>query len=150
MSTFITYNDYQARLSQRILSLLTDNDNLILDNAEIEAAGIITDRLADKFDLNAEFVKTGSGRNATLLRWMKSLSLYFVYARVPDEEVPERIIKDYDDTRTELEKIQGGKLGCSLKRLTDSEGETITRFRMGSNTPRSHDPFGEGEEAVLE
>lgn len=142
MSTFITYNDYETRLSPRILDLLTAGDNALLDKAETEAVGIINDRLSTIYNTPAELAKTDPDRNPSLVRWAISIAIYVLYARIPDEQVPERVIKDYDDTIRELEMLQQGKLNCTLSRLTDSEGTVISsRFRMGNNTPRSHDPF---------
>jgi phage gp36-like protein len=141
MSTFIIYNDYQTRLSTRILDLLTNDTDYLLDNAENEAKAMITDRLGDRYDLTAEFGKSGSERNNSLIRFAITIAIYVIYSRIPDEQVPERVVKDYDDTVREMELLQKGKLGCSLTRLTDSEGETISRFRMGNNTPRTHDPY---------
>ncbi|OGX23341.1 MAG: hypothetical protein A3K54_00040 [Omnitrophica WOR_2 bacterium RBG_13_44_8] len=141
MSTFISYTDYETRLSNRILTLLTEDNDYLLNNAESEAIGIITNRLQDKYSIGAEFAKTGSARNSSLIRWALSIAIYTLYSRIPDEEVPERIIKDYDDTISELEKISQGKLSCTLTLNTDDEGETISRIRMGSNDPRTHDPF---------
>jgi hypothetical protein len=142
MSTFISYNDYQTAKSSRILDLITEDNDTLLDTAELTAIGKITDRLAEKFNLAAEFAKTGSDRNTSLMSWVLALSLYYIYARVPDNDVPERVIKDYDDTLKELEQIQQGKLSCSLQRITDTTtGEIKTRFRMGNSEPRTHDPY---------
>ena len=141
MSTFLNYDDYKTRVTPRILDLLTGDADQLIDVAESEAAQTITDRLGERFDLTAEFAKTGSSRNRSLMRWAITIAIYIIYARVPDEQIPERVIKDYDDTIRELELLQQGKLGCSLKRLTDSGGEIISRFRMGNNNPRTHDPY---------
>jgi phage gp36-like protein len=141
MSSFISYTDYETRLTPRILKFLTDDNDYLLNNAETEAVGIITDRLADKYSIAAEFAKTGSARNSSLIRWVLAIAIYTLYSRIPDEELPERIIKDYDDAIRELEMIAQGKLRCTLTLLTDSEGETVSRIRMGSNDPRTHNPF---------
>lgn len=141
MSTFITYDDYKSKRSARILDLITSNDDTLLDTAEETAISIINDRLSERYNLIAEFAKTETSRNPSLVRWVLSISLYIVYSRIPDEEVPERVIKDYDDTIAELEKIQQGKLSCSLQGVINVEGDIKTRFRMGNNTPRSHDPY---------
>lgn len=141
MSTFINYDDYRTRRTPRILDMLTGDSDSVLDITETEALSTITDRLGDKFDLAGELSKTGSDRNRSLMRWTLSLSIYILYSGVPDEQIPERVIKDYDDTIRELELIQQGRLSCSLKRLTNDDGSVKTRFRMGNNSPRTHDPF---------
>lgn len=141
MSSFITYNDYETRLTPRILKLLTDDNDYLLNNAETEAVGLITDRLADKYSISAEFAKSGSARNSSLVRWTLAIAIYTLYSRIADEEVPERVIKDYDDALEELKLIAQGKLRCTLTLVTDSDGETVSRIRMGSNDPRTHNPF---------
>lgn len=144
MSTFLSSADYLAGTKQRILDLILDGSLTALPLAENDARAYITDLLADRYDLTAEFAKTETDRNNSLIMWMRSITLYKLYARIPDEEVPERVIKDYDDTRRDLELIAKGNLGCSLKRIVDSDGEKISRFRMSNNTPRTHDPYSLG------
>jgi phage gp36-like protein len=141
MSTFITYDDYLTRVSERIISLITGDSNTPLANACDEATGVINDRLSAKYNVSAEFAKTSSSRNPALVRWALSIAVYCLYARIPDEETPERVVKDYDDAMKELAQLQQGKIETTLQRLTDTEGEVISRFRMSNNTPRTHNPF---------
>jgi phage gp36-like protein len=134
-------DDFQTRLSDRIIDILSDGDFSKLEAASNEASGIIRDRLVDKYQIDAELAKSGSSRNAILVRYVLSLAIYSLYSRIPDEEVPERVIKDYDDAMNDLKLISQGKLSCSLTINTDSEGNTKSRIRIGSNDPRSHDPY---------
>lgn len=141
MSAFLIMDDFQTRLSDRIIDILSDGDFSKLEAASNEASGIIRDRLVDKYQIDAELAKSGSSRNAILVRYVLSLAIYSLYSRIPDEEVPERVIKDYDDAMNDLKLISQGKLSCSLTINTDSEGNTKSRIRIGSNDPRSHDPY---------
>lgn len=141
MSTFITRTDYDTTMTSRILTQIIGEDDTIINETEETARSIITDRLGGKYDLPAEFAKTDTSRNRSLVRWMMAISVYLFYHRVPDEQVPERVIKDYDDTMKELGLIQQGKLGCALSRLEDEDGEVISRIRMGFSEQRSHNPF---------
>jgi phage gp36-like protein len=138
---FILKEDYATRVSTSIIDQITGGDDELLNDAEKDAGALITDRLSDKYNVQAELAFTGDERDRSLMRWMISLSLYYIYARVPDEEIPERVIKDYDDTLKELDKIAGGRYGCSLQRNTTADGETATSIRMGSNNPRTHNPY---------
>lgn len=141
MSAFLTETDYQTRLSDRVIDLLTGDINTVLDTASNEACGVIRDRLYDKFQIDSEFTKTGTDRNSMLIRYALSIAVYSLYSRVPDEEIPERVIKDYDDAMSDLRLIAQGKLSCTLTLNIDSDGETKVRLRMGSNDPRSHNPL---------
>ncbi len=141
MSTFLTTTDFQTRLSDRVIELLSGGVDTPLDNASNEASGILRDRLYDKYQIDGELAKTSTSRNATLVRYALSIAVYSLYSKVPDEEIPERVVKDYDDAMEDLRLISQGKLSTTLPLNTDSDGNTTVRVRMGSNDPRSHNPY---------
>ncbi|MGQ1889140.1 phage protein Gp36 family protein [Thermophagus sp. OGC60D27] len=138
---FIQKEDYSTRVDSAIIDQITGGNDSLLDEAEKDAASVIIDRLGDKYNVQSELAHTGEDRDRSLMRWMISLSLYYIYARVPDEEIPERVIKDYDDTLSELDKIASGRYACNLARITNERGEATTSIRMGSNHLRTHNPY---------
>lgn len=141
MSTFLTSQDFLTRINDRVLELLTHNSDNPVELAANEACGIIRDRLFDKYRIDAELSKTGSSRNAVLIRYALSIAVYSLYSKAPDEEIPERVVKDYDDAMEDLRLISQGKLSSTLPLNTDSDGNTTVKIRMGSNEPRSHNPY---------
>ncbi|MCF6185810.1 MAG: hypothetical protein L3J56_14525, partial [Bacteroidales bacterium] len=93
-------------------------------------------------DLDAEFAKTGDDRHRNLLRWMLNLTVYFMYERIPDEQVPERIVKNNDDTINEIKLIEQGKRNTSLTKLIREDNQRKeTNFRWGSNEKRTNNPY---------
>ncbi|MBV5337438.1 MAG: DUF1320 family protein [Deltaproteobacteria bacterium] len=141
-TTFLVKTDYSAKIDSLLLEQITGGSDTILDLTEADAACEITDKLGARYKVDDELAKTGDGRNRTLVRWMLNLSVYYLYGRVADMDIPERVVKDYDDTLAELEKIAMGKLSCGIERITDSTtGAVITKLRMGSNAQRSHNPY---------
>ena len=138
--SFLSINDYDVSISEDMLSQLIENDEEKLNASESDAAQVIVDRIGSKYAVASELQKQGDVRNRTLVRWMRVISLYFIYGRVPDEQIPERIIKDYDDAIKELDKISQGKYSTSLPRVQEN-GAVRTSLRMGSNPPRSHNPY---------
>jgi hypothetical protein len=138
---FITIEDFNRKLSVDIRNQITDNDDTILDLAEAEATAIIQDAFSQFYDLNSEFAKADTDRNMNLVRLMLNLVVYFIYERVPDSQVPPRVVKNYDDTIREIRDIEAGKRSISLARINDIEtGKPSTVFRWGSNTKRTHTP----------
>jgi len=150
MSNFISKEDYKyqirtTRLDQ-ILEAADEDEDLILNSAETEAVGMIEKHLATRYDMGIELGKTGNARNKVLLRWAKVLVIYYIYERIPDEFVPERVVKNYDEVMSQLEKIEDGD--ASIPGLTpisvadpNDEGETkpYTRRRWGSQLKRAND-----------
>lgn len=139
--SFLTLNDFHSRVAANIVAQITNGDGSVLTQAEADATGLVVDRLSDRYNVAAELAKADTARNSSLVRWMLSLSVYYLYARVPDTDIPERVTKDYDDAVSELEKIATGKLSCSLANVIDTTGTVRTRIRMGSNPPRTHNPY---------
>ena len=112
-----------------------------LTNAETIAIGMVRDACSAKYNMDAELAKTGTDRIATLIRWLAVLATYFMYGDVADGDIPERVIKNYDDVVAQLSRINSGKESVEFTRLTDSEGETTTKFAWGSDTRRSHNAY---------
>jgi hypothetical protein len=94
--------------------------------------------LSGNYNIGLELSKTGSSRHQALLGWMLYLSVYFLYERIPDSELPDRVVKNYDDTMEMLRQIARGKTPTTLTPVT-VDGKAKRTFRMGSNTPRSHE-----------
>ena len=139
---FLTLQDFDLKVSPDIRNQITDSNDVLLDDAEASAMAVIQDAFFDKFDLDTEFAQTGTARHKNLLRWMLNLTLYYIYERVPDTQVPERIVKNYDDTIDEIKAIEQGKKNTSLKKLIDIETEIpVSNFRGSKGTPRLHNPF---------
>jgi len=113
----------------------------LLETPEDMAQSTIVDACGDKYDMPAMFAASGSSRNNTLIRWMLSLSTYFLYHDIADVDVPERVIKDYDDVRADLKLVASGKMDVSFTRLEDEDGNDKTSFLYGSEAVRTHDPY---------
>ncbi len=142
LTDFITKTDYQYQIKTYKLDQITEATDTLLDGAEDEAIGIILELLSGAFDMNLEFGKSGNNRNKALLRWTKCLVMYYIYERIPDAMVPERIIKNYDEAMLAMNELSDGKKNSTLTRLTeqapDGTTEPLTKTRWGSVAARTH------------
>ncbi len=138
MSSFIEKSDYNYQLRTYKLDQIIDEDDTVLDDAEEDAIAEVKDYLFQNYNTELIFSQTGSQRSKNVLRWVKNVVIYYIYERVPDELVPERVIKDYDDTIEKLEKISAGDIAADLPRRQTEEGKPKTQFRWGSQPARSH------------
>lgn len=140
--SFLERDDYPAKIDLELLDQLTGNDDLIMELTDDDAASAIIDRIGNRYKVADELAKTGDGRNRSLVRWMLNISVYYLFGRAHDLDIPERVVKDYDDTMRDLEKIASGKLSCTIGRTIDAvTGSVPTKIRMGSNAMRSHNPY---------
>jgi hypothetical protein len=148
MSSFITKDDYKYQIRterlDQILEATDEDEDLMLNSAEGEAIAMIRKYLDNRYDMDAALAMSGTDRNLVLLRYAKVLVIYLIYERIPDEMVPERIVKNYEQVLEALEKVEDNDAeipGLPPKTVVDSEGETktYTRRRWGSQPKRSND-----------
>lgn len=137
---FLQQSDYRTFINPELLSMLLAGDIDKLEEAEGYAYGFIMSSLAQRYNMQVEFSRTGAARNQTLVRWMLSLSVYFLHNTVADTDIPERVAKNYDDVRKEIGAVASGKMATDLLPV-QNDGKIKTRFRWGSNPKRSHNPF---------
>lgn len=135
---YLTQTDYEGSVRDQRLQQIIDEDLTILDNASDTAEAIVRDYLASRYDVEAIFALSGANRHAQVVRWCLMLALYIIYDRVEDDLVPERIIKNYDDTLQTLTMIADARMSANLPRIVDAESNPVTKFRWGSNPKRSH------------
>lgn len=139
---FATIDDLKDSVSAYRLDQITDFTDTIADAALLAAESDVRNALdGPGYDHFAELSKMGTERNASLLMYVKNLATYYVYKRIPDEQVPPRVVKDYDDTLEILKMIASGKMSMVLARqtTTNGQGEIIqkTKGRYGSDKRRS-------------
>lgn len=137
---FLEQSDYRTFINPELLSMLLAGDIDKLEESEGYAYGFVVSNLSARYNMQTEFSRTGTARNQTLVRWMLSLSVYFLHNTVADTDIPERVAKNYDDVRKEIEAVASGKMATDLLPL-QVDGKTKTRFRWGSSPKRSHNPF---------
>lgn len=137
---FLQQSDYNSFINPQLLNMLLEGDTGRLEDAEDMASGYINSNLSARYNLATEFSRSGDGRNKTLVRWMLSLSVYYLHNTVADTDIPERVAKNYDDVRKEIEAVASGKMATDLLPL-QQDGKVKTCFRWGSSPKRSHNPF---------
>lgn len=139
---YIKIEDYKSQITAELLDIVTEAEASLLKQADKFATDTIDGYIGHRYDLSTEYAKTEYDRNYQVLTWAIYLSLYNLFHRVADTRVPEKVIKDYDDTIEELKQIGSGKVNVNLelKIITDNEGvDSVNNLRrIGSEPRRSH------------
>lgn len=138
MSNWITQADYKPNITDNRLMQIIEDDTDLLDTVEATAVQVVRDHLYAKYDVDNIFSTSGSDRHAQVLRWCVNLAIYYLYERVPDAMVPERVSDNYVRTLEALLDISDGKRSVELPHNQDSDDYPTTKFRWGSETPREH------------
>ena len=155
---YIVKADYKTRINadllERILSDAQATPAQILEAISKVAEDTVSSYAGVLYDIAPELLKTATARNHLVMTWALNIATYEMYQRIDDEQVPEKVIKNYDDTVDDLQKLSMGKFPLNLppkpKESTGTgsgEGgpeDTLTDgaglLRMGSQKKRSHMP----------
>ena len=148
---YVVKADYKGRITTTLLDMLINEDVTAIIAAASKTAEDTIFSLAGMFyDIREEFNHGGSLRNGFLLSMAISIGLYNIYQIADEESIPEKVIKNYDDTMNDLVKISQGKMTLNLPPAptngtegTPGEGETVSTSgiglrRIGSAPKRTH------------
>lgn len=153
---YVTKADYAGRIAIDLLNLILQDDTAteaeLLGIASSAAEGIILTLAGVYYNIPPELALTGAARNGMLLKWARDIATYELYQRIDDAQLPEKVIKNYNDAMDSLEKVSTGKIQLNLppKPVVPDENGNGTgegtntqgygKRRIGSQTKRSHRP----------
>ena len=146
---YIKKADYKGRISTALLdTIISEDPTNILLQASKQAEDTIKTHVGMLYDIVPEFALNGANRNGYILGLAISIALYNIYQITDDYEVPEKVIKNHDDTIEKLELISKGKMPLDLPPKTsdtaqpgDDENASTTGIglrRFGSAKKRTH------------
>jgi hypothetical protein len=139
---YIDQTDIEGKIDATLLSRITGDDADKLATAINFAQSTIYGKLADRYQITAELALTGDNRNGVILEYALNLAIYRIYELIQDLDVPERVVKNYDDTQESLDKLNTGKTSLAgLTKALDSSGNKKSRFNWGSSTKRDNSAY---------
>ncbi len=123
---YLVEQDLESSIrNTRLSHLLDDASGNVFNQAALESQSIVRDYLF-RYAIDDEFQKIEDARHASIIFYLKNICLYIIYERIEDDDVPERIIKNYNDTIETLREIAQGKLPLSLPiKEEDTDGDGI-------------------------
>jgi hypothetical protein len=149
---YILKADYKNRITSDLLEkiIAEGNDggaNTILDDIGRIAEDTLRSTVGVLYDVSQELAKAGSARNFLLVNWALCICTYQLYQRIDSDQVPEKVVKNYDDCIDDLIKVSNGKFPLALppkpatplgggEEGVDGDGAGLRR--MGSRKPRTH------------
>jgi phage gp36-like protein len=137
---FLLKEDFTTLVKDTNLNQIIENNDAIFDTVAGETIAQVRSYLFERYDTPTIFSKTGTERDAYLMKLCKHIAIYELYKRLPKYIENSQRELDYKEAITALEKIAAGEVGLDLPRkVIDSANNTnYTRRRFGSQPPRSH------------
>jgi phage gp36-like protein len=137
---FLLKEDFTTLVKDNNLNQIIENNDAIFDTVVGETIAHVRSYLYERYDTPTIFGKTGTERDAYLMKLCKHIAIYELYKRLPKYIENSQRELDYKEAINALENISEGKVGLNLPRkVIDIATDTkYTRRRLGSQPPRSN------------
>lgn len=134
---YLTIEDLKKGIYGETLQTIT-RDQANAEQAIIEAQEVIKTYLAVRYDIAAEFEKTGDARNIMIVKMVKDIAIYNCYMISSPVTMPEVRLQCFNNTIKLLKDIQREQATIQgLSRLdAGTAGSNYVKF--GGNTKRNN------------
>jgi phage gp36-like protein len=135
---YLTVEDLNAGgYMEELLAVGRTEQNML--SAIAEAMAEVQSYLSARYDIGAEFAKTGTARNPMVLKIARNIAIYNIYNIGNPSSVPESRIAVYRDDIAFLKNVQAEKASLpSLTRLTDPAQGGSSFIAFGGNKKRNN------------
>ena len=135
---FITKEEIKTHLYDYQVDQITDNDDTIVVSAIDTAVAEVKAYLANRYDVETIFSKTGSERSALVVEHVKVCAVYHLLLLCNVDAIYERYEQAYDRTITFLKQVADGLLSPDLPYLQTSTGQPTGTIQLKSNKKFIH------------
>jgi hypothetical protein len=127
--SYLTSDDLKGFLDEREITAIKrdyETDHVDKMSAGIQyAENYVSDRLSHRFDMPAEYAKTGGQRSTTLLEIIAHIAIWKLAATFPTVQLDGKRHYFYEQALTDLDKIATGKLSTTLPVLSTTAGGPV-------------------------
>lgn len=117
------------------LTAITRGDDSKATQAIEDAMAMVRSYLCVRYDIDAEYAKTGAARDGMTVKLVRDIAIYYCYEGSSPVNMPETREKAYDDAIAFLKSVQAEKAAMpGLLRLDGSRGSNYVKF--GGNRKR--------------
>ena len=132
---YITVEELTDGIHAESLTAITRGDNSKATKAIDDAMAMVRSYLCVRYDIEAEYAKTGAARDGMTVKLVRDIAIYYCYEGSSPVNMPETREKAYDDAIAFLKSVQAEKAAMpGLLRLDGSRGSNYVKF--GGNRKR--------------
>lgn len=132
---YITAEELTDGIHAESLTAITRGDNSKATKAIDDAMAMVRSYLCVRYDIEAEYAKTGNARDGMTVKLVRDIAIYYCYEGSSPVNMPETREKAYDDAIAFLKSVQAEKAAMpGLARLDGSKGSNYVKY--GGNRKR--------------
>lgn len=132
---YITVEELTDGIHAESLTAITRGDNSKATQAIDDAMAMVRSYICVRYDIEAEYAKTGAARDGMTVKLVRDIAIYYCYEGSSPVNMPETREKAYDDAIAFLKSVQAEKAAMpGLARLDGSKGSNYVKY--GGNRKR--------------
>lgn len=128
---YILNTDYDLQIQDINLQQIINSNETIRQQANTLAEAEMRSYLVQKYDIDAELLKTGANRDPQILQTTIDIALYHLHCRISPRNIPELRLNRYDNAKEWLKMCANGDL---TPKLTVKPEKAGMRIRYGGNS----------------
>ena len=134
---YLTKSDLEKRAYPEILAVLARNDSVV-ETAIQEAVEEVRTYLTARYDMQAEFAKSGVSRNVMVVKLVRDIAIWNIYTGSNPVNMSETRESNYNSTIKLLQKIQAEKATIEGLQRKDAATQSSNYIQFKSNPKRKN------------
>lgn len=132
---YISIEELSAGIHAESLEAITRGDDTKAAQAIEDAVAMVRSYLCVRYDIDAEYAKTGVARDGMTVKLVRDIAIYYCYESSSPVNLPETKQKAFDDAIAFLKSVQAEKAAMpGLSRLDGPKGSNYVKY--GGNRKR--------------
>lgn len=127
---YIETSDYIMHIQDVNMQEIINNNETIRTKANLLAMAEAQSYLIQKYDINAEFAKTGDDRDQQMLSTIVDIALFHIHKRIAPRNIPQLRQNAYDAAIEWLKMCAYGDITPALAKIVPTQG---MRIRYGGH-----------------
>jgi phage gp36-like protein len=127
---YLTNTDFELQIQDVNLQQIINNNTALLDSAVLLAIAESRSYLAQKFEVDAELLKTNTDRDVQLVTYNVDIALYHLHCRIAPRNIPELRKTRYENAIEWLKLCSEGMVTPAIDKIQPLQGK---RNRFGGN-----------------
>lgn len=134
---YITIEELTSGIHAESLTAITRGDQAKPQQAIANAMAMARSYLCVRYDIDAEYAKTGTARDVMTMKLVRDIAIYYCFQASSPVNMPETNQKAFDDAIAFLKSVQAEKAAMpGLVRLDGSKGSNYVKY--GGNRKRKN------------
>lgn len=124
--SFLTIQELDTVSVESVRNMITHFTDAIIEQIIAESIDLMKSYLLNYYDVEQVFNATGTARSLIILKYLKNIVIYELYARDPQNQMNEVVKLQYDEALLWLTNVSKGRLQLNLPRINnDTNGDGV-------------------------